>query len=154
MKCVDCVTEGVAATRPTPYGGPRSPLCTTHYRARRKRRSARSHAARTEKVYGISGEDYQRLYAAQGGRCAICQRATGKTRRLAIDHEHGRPGCDHPPDVGCRKCIRGACCDTCNRIVLGRYNIESLARAINYLLDPPARKVLNPGHEETHRAVG
>lgn len=143
VDCIDCQAEGVRSRRPTPHGGPRSPLCTTHYRARRKTRSARSHALRTEKVYGISAEDYQTLYEAQGGRCAICQRGTGRSRRLSVDHEHNKPGCEHAPDVGCSNCIRGLVDDTCNRIVLGRYDIESLARAINYLIDPPARKVLN-----------
>jgi len=82
------------------------------------------------------------LFVAQGGACAICQRAYGKTKRLCVDHEHNKPGCDHPPDRGCRKCIRGLVDNTCNRIVLGRYDVDSLARAIMYILDPPARKVL------------
>ena len=153
-QCIDCVAEGITTRRPITHGGPRSPLCTTHHRARRKAVSARSHALRTEKTYGISADDYWALYEAQGGKCAVCQRATGATRRLAVDHEHGRPGCEHPPDVGCRNCIRGCLCSTCNVIVVGRYDIHALARAIQYLVDPPAQKVLNPHHEETHRATG
>ncbi len=147
-QCIDCVAEGITTRRPITHGGPRSPLCTTHHRARRKAVSARSHALRTEKTYGISADDYWALYEAQGGKCAVCQRATGATRRLAVDHEHGRPGCDHPPDVGCRNCIRGLCDSQCNQILLGRYSMEDLARAIRYLADPPAQKVLNPRHEE------
>ena len=129
MKCVDCVTEGVTATRPTPYGGPRSPLCTTHHRARRKRRSARSHAARTEKVYGISGSDYDLLYAAQGGRCFICQWATGKTKRLAVDHNH---------ETGA---VRALLCGPCNQMI-GRLGAEALGRAILVLKAEPAQAIL------------
>lgn len=141
--CVDCITDGVTTYRPARYGGPRSPLCTTHHRARRKTRSARAHGLRTEKVYGISAEDYWALYAAQGGKCAVCQRATGAARRLAVDHEHGRPGCEHQPDVGCRNCIRCLACKTCNTVVLGRYSADALARAILVLKTLPAQQVLN-----------
>ena len=144
-KCKDCAAEGIESLRPTPHPGPR---CATHHRKRRKAVSEAAHGNRIENLYGITSEQYWALYEAQGGRCAICQRATGKSKRLAVDHDH-RAGCGHDPKHGCPQCIRGACCTTCNVILLGRYNIDSLARAIHYLLDPPAQKVLNPHHEKT-----
>ncbi|AXN53523.1 endonuclease VII [Gordonia phage Ronaldo] len=67
---------------------------------------------------------------AQGGKCAICQRAIGKRRKLAVDHDH---------DTGE---VRGILCQPCNFTVLGRYDKEALQRAIDYLENPPARKVL------------
>jgi hypothetical protein len=72
------------------------------------------------------------LYEAQGGRCYICQRATGARRRLAVDHNHATGE------------VRGLLCKPCNRDVLGhlRDNTEALQRAIDYLTNPPARRVL------------
>ena len=136
--CRDCVAEGITTMRPTPYAGPR---CSTHHRQRRKAVSSRQHANRIQRTYQLSPEDYQRLYEAQGGCCAICRKATGKTKRLAVDHNH-RAGCGHDPNVGCPSCIRGLLCATCNTIVVGRYDILALGRAISYIFDPPARKVL------------
>ena len=145
-KCRDCVTQGVTALRPTPHPGPR---CSTHHRERRRAVSARSHGNRIEKVYGITPEQYWAIYAAQDGRCAICQRGMGKSKRLAVDHDHTR-GCGHDPKHACPQCVRGLLDNTCNAIVVGRYDIQALARAIHYLVDPPAQKVLNPHHEEAN----
>ena len=93
-------------------------------------------------MYGITPEDYRRLYEAQGGRCAMCQRATGKTKRLAVDHEHYKEGCQHAPDVGCRRCVRSLLCSPCN-ITIGRLGPEALARGIMIMKDPPAQHILN-----------
>lgn len=88
-----------------------------------------------ENTYGITHAEYQALYTAQGGLCAICQRANGKTRRLAVDHNH---------ETGE---VRGLLCKTCNWIVIGRYSITMLCRAIEYLMNPPARNVLRKDHD-------
>lgn len=40
-------------------------------------------------LYGITPEDYDAMFAAQKGRCAICRRhQTEFKRRLAVDHNH------------------------------------------------------------------
>jgi hypothetical protein len=52
--------------------------------------SANAHAKALERRYGITREDYWNLYQYQGGVCYICQRATGKTRRLTVDHDLGQ----------------------------------------------------------------
>lgn len=93
--------------------------------------SKRAHERRVQQIYGLSNGDYDKLYAAQGGRCAICQRATGKTKRLAVDHSHGSGE------------IRGLVCGPCNEMI-GRMRDDPdvFVRAIKYLLDPPARSVL------------
>lgn len=139
VRCKDCAAQGISSYRAAHYPGPR---CTTHHREFVKRSKKKAHARRVEKGFGITGEQYDAIYASQGGKCYICQRATGKTKALAVDHDHKREGCLHAPDVGCPMCVRGLTCSTCNRIVLGRYDIHALARAIQYLLDPPAQKVL------------
>jgi hypothetical protein len=91
----------------------------------------RNHRARIAKVYGIQPDDYDRLYAAQGGRCAICRRATGKTRRLSVDHDHASGK------------VRGLLCRPCNDLLgHARDDVDFFERAITYLLDPPATYTL------------
>lgn len=126
-RCKDCVTEGAVNKRPAKHPGPR---CTTHHRVAVKRAESLAHARAVENRYGISAGDYWTLYEAQGRHCAICQIATGKTKRLAVDHDH---------DTGQ---VRGLLCGPCNQLIGRRYGIEALARAINYLADPPAPKIL------------
>jgi hypothetical protein len=43
---------------------------------------ARAHELHVERTYGLSAEDYAAIYEAQGGRCFICQRATGASMTL------------------------------------------------------------------------
>lgn len=138
-RCIDCIAEGVTNPRPAPNPGPR---CSTHHRAARNRARINTHARKVEVGYGITGEQYWALYEAQGGKCALCRVATGKTKRLAVDHDHACTE-GHDPKRGCPKCVRGLCCGPCNEI-LGRWGVEALIRALNYRFDPPARKVLNP----------
>lgn len=88
--------------------------------------SAKSHAARLVKVYGIDDQEYIRLLALQGGKCAICRtRPVGK--RLAVDHDHKTMK------------NRGLLCKRCNRDLLGSAHdsIEVLKAAVAYLDTPP-----------------
>ena len=142
--CKDCAADGITTTRAAPHPGPR---CTSHHRAVRRARSARAHDLRVEKFYGITAADYDLLYDSQNGVCFICRRARGLSKRLSVDHDHGK-GCGHLPEVGCRYCVRALLCSTCNRVVVGRYDAPALARAITVLLYPPAQQVLNPTRED------
>lgn len=83
-------------------------------------------------IYGITAAEYWAIYEFQGGKCYICQRATGTRKRLSVDHCH-KTGV-----------IRGLLCSPCNRDVLGHLRdcIESLKRAIRYLRWPPAINVI------------
>lgn len=138
--CPDCVAEGVTTKRPPhPDSGPRKPRCATHHRAWRKRAQSNAHARMVQFVYEMPQETYDALYEAQGGRCFICRVATGKTKRLAVEHDHNCTQ-GHPPDRGCPKCWRALTCGRCNRLVafLGP---EALARAIELLVDPPAQRM-------------
>lgn len=127
--CVDCKREGITTRRVAKYPGPR---CATHHRLKRKQRRDYNHAEHIGRTYGITAEEYQAIYEAQGGRCYICQRATGARRKLAVDHDH---------DSGY---VRGLLCRPCNHKVLGhlRDDTEALQRAINYLNNPPAFGVI------------
>lgn len=140
LVCLDCENEGLPLTRKATKSGPRSPaLCATHRRARRKGTSEARHHAHLLATYNMTPEDYQALYEAQGGRCAICQWATGKTRRLSVDHDHS---CC-PGKISCGLCVRGLLCRPCNTL-LGRARdaVAFFQRAIDYLTHPPAPAIL------------
>lgn len=137
--CKDCRSEGITTRRKAPHPGPR---CATHHRRVREKRRRASHAGHVTKTYGITAEEYDAIRKAQGGKCYICQRATGARRRLAVDHDH---------DTGY---VRGLLCKTCNYRVLGhlRDDTEAFQRAIDYINNPPAFGVIGkrkvPDHED------
>lgn len=127
--CKDCLSAGITTQRKASYPGPR---CYTHHREFRGKRRRNSHAEHIGKTYGITAEEYQAIHRAQGGKCYICQRATGAKRRLAVDHDH---------ESGY---VRGLLCKTCNYRVLGhlRDDTEAFQRAIDYINNPPAFRVI------------
>lgn len=93
----------------------------------KKATSERTHRTRVAKVYGINPDDYDRINDRQGGYCAICVRANGKTRRLCVDHDHQTGK------------VRGLLCRPCNDLLgHARDNPAFFDRAKNYLIDPPA----------------
>lgn len=117
--CRDCPP---GSKRPVVKAG----RCATHAREFRRQQTERTHAAYVLKTYGL--EDYPALHEYQGGKCFICQRATGATRRLAVDHDHASGY------------VRGLLCKPCNRMLgLARDDPEFFRRAIAYLEDPPAQ---------------
>jgi hypothetical protein len=94
-------------------------LCHAHYIKQRKWRAA-----------GVDATRYQEMLREQGGVCAICaqperapDKASGKTKDLAIDHDHVTGA------------IRALLCSNCNR-ALGLFNddIALLAKAQSYVL--------------------
>lgn len=99
--------------------------------AKAKRASAATHARHILKTYGITADEYNRIYEYQGGRCYLCRRARGTTRRLAVDHCHatGR--------------VRGLLCKFCNRLLgFARDDVAYFRRAVEYLTNPPAFAVI------------
>ncbi|MGW2207160.1 endonuclease VII domain-containing protein [Streptomyces sp. NPDC001774] len=126
--CKECPP---ALKRPAPNPGPR---CATHWRLEKKRRKDDAHAKRVLRTYGL--DDYPALHAFQGGRCAICRRATGASKQLAVDHDHS---CCPGPN-SCGQCIRGLLCSICNRLLgHGRDDPQFFKRVIAYLYHPPAQ---------------
>lgn len=82
--------------------------------------------------FGITPEDYDRMYNAQSGRCGICgthQCETG--RRFAVDH------CHHTGIV------RGLLCFACN-VGIGKLNDdpELLRRGMEWVQRPASSGVL------------
>lgn len=140
-QCKDCVAEGYTATkRPAPYPGPR---CASHDRmVKRERRVARA-VKHVETTYELTDEEYNALFEFQGRRCYICRRATGATKRLAVDHDHRLPcTAEHGQKRGCRKCVRGLLCSLCNDTIAHlRDDPEAGARIASYLEVPPWRRL-------------
>ena len=128
--CKDCVSEGVKTQREAKYPGPR---CFTHHRKFKAAAKQRSHDAAVSRTYGLAPGDYDRLYESQGRRCAITGcRATGKSKRLAVDHDHKTGE------------VRGLLCTPHNRVI--GYNFDSpeaFDSLASYLRNPPARAVLD-----------
>ena len=123
-KCKDC--DGGA--RPAPHPGPR---CATHHREAKKASRRLAHGRWILKTYGITSEQYEALYEAQGGVCYICRRATGATRKLAVDHCHVTGW------------VRGLLCKPCNSLLAHvRDDEATLKRAAYYLEYPIAHEVI------------
>jgi hypothetical protein len=70
---------------------------------------------------GLTIEDYEKILAAQGGGCAICERKPSK-RHLDVDHDHSSGK------------FRGLLCSNCNQ-ALGRVegNPNWVLKALSYL---------------------
>jgi hypothetical protein len=155
-RCVDCKALGRKTDRPALKPGPR---CEEHHHARRRTVSKANHGKRIAKAFGITRDIYDALYEAQKayiatlvnwkgeklrGVCYGCGKATGKTKALAVDHDHecaAKNGTDHAPEVGCLQCIRALLCGQCNTI-LGRYDAGALRRLVEVIEDPPAQRML------------
>src|SRR5687768_12575741 len=60
--------------------------------------------------FGITLEQYNKLYEKQNGLCAICCEDSLQGRSLAVDHD--RYCC--PGKASCGKCVRGLLCHNCN----------------------------------------
>lgn len=131
--CKDCPPS--KRPRPAPYPGPR---CATHHRESRKRRKSADAERQVQRRFGLAPGDYDKLYRHQGGRCAICQRGKGISKRLAVDHDHAC--CSGP--TSCGTCVRGLVCGRCNSVLAhARDDVEFFQRAQTYLIQPPARQL-------------
>lgn len=109
----------------------RSLRCRECLRVTVGRRKARAtqRRSRIKVTYGVTGDEYEALLAAQGGVCAICKGR--RSYNLAVDHCHATGE------------VRGLLCRQCNNRLLPtvRDDVGLLRRAIDYLTEPPARAV-------------
>lgn len=75
---------------------------------------------RNIELHSITKLEYDSAAKKQNNRCGLCKR---KSKRLSIDHKHScinsrnhrRQG---KTKYGCRNCIRGLVCVSCNRVVI------------------------------------
>lgn len=116
--CRPCGTDSWYVGREqTPSGQRRVRRCV---HCAHQRLKAQNRDSELRRRYGVSAADYDSLFKAQCGRCAICgERPTGK-RRLAVDHDH-RTGV-----------VRGLLCAPCNT-ALGVVESGFPAKAADYL---------------------
>jgi hypothetical protein len=109
--CKACDREGYKALARRPGG--REMIARWEFRSKLKHR------------YGITAEDYERILASQGGKCALCGRTpadVGGNRRFHVDHCHSSNR------------IRGILCSRCN-IALGTFgdSLEGVLKVVEYL---------------------
>ena len=80
--------------------------------------------------FGITQEQYDRMFVEQNGICAICENVSDNGQLLCIDHDHS---CC-PGRKTCGECIRGLLCTRCN-MAIGqlRENVTYLENAIKYI---------------------
>lgn len=98
-------------------------------KSRNDKAQGRIRGAELTRKYGITLEQYKRLFNEQGGVCAICGKEETNRRvksenahYLSVDH-------DHVTDA-----VRGLLCQRCNAAIgMVNDNIELLQRAIDYL---------------------
>ena len=111
--------------------------CRPCARARRKElyyiNPDRQRKASVKNRYGISAENWYRLFAEQEGKCLGCQRHQSELPdTLCVDHNHATGN------------IRGLLCRKCNAALgLLRDNKETLARLQAYLERPELILVAN-----------
>ncbi|WP_043254020.1 endonuclease VII domain-containing protein [Streptomyces sp. Tu6071] len=116
------------------FTGPRGKTCAS---CRKQARRTASRASRLQATYGLSAEDYKRLFEYQGGVCAICREP--RKANLAVDHCHKT------------EAIRGLLCQRCNGHLLARGardRPEVLRRAADYLENYPAWQILGPRYTD------
>jgi len=97
-----------------------------YMREYRKRRPRNVKNAELKKLYNLSLDEWEAMYEAQGGVCAICGgREKDKSDRyvnLTVDHCHGTGR------------VRGLLCNSCNRALgLLQESTDNLRAAIKYL---------------------
>lgn len=82
------------------------------------------YASKLKKNFGLSLDDYNKMFEVQSGRCKICNRHQSELRyRLGVDHNHATGQ------------IRGLLCSACNTLI-GRINEDSnIARAMVKYID-------------------
>lgn len=107
-------------------GGPRSVYNPWHTYCPKCRKDsydpAKQRRAQLRVTYGITTEQYEKLYEKQKGCCAIC----GLWQEvLGVDHEHGKKGIQY---------VRGLLCKQCNRgLGIFEDTVEGLIKALKYL---------------------
>lgn len=92
-------------------------------KAHRKSDPDRYRNVELKREYGITLDDYNRMYEQQGGRCKICDaHGSGLRRRLVVDHCHATGA------------VRALLCNDCNRAIgLLRDRAEVVEAAAAYL---------------------
>jgi hypothetical protein len=98
------------------------------YSAKAKRKYRAKRNQRLKQTYGITTQQWDKLYDLQGGVCPICIAPLRKPgnkdgkRASSVDHDHksGR--------------VRGLLCHRCNKYKVGNNNLATAQRMVEYLV--------------------
>lgn len=119
----------------------RAPYCLPCIRAK-QRESQEYKRDRARLIrYGMSRAEFDAMFEAQGGRCAICRTdSPGSKHHWCVDHDHR---CCPTRGQSCGKCIRGILCTACNKAIglLGD-DVNTLRSAITYLVEPERMSIV------------
>lgn len=111
-------------------------LCPMHYR--RSRGPEWGRRAHLKRNFGLTQDEYDALFDAQGGVCAICHQpehkvhqTTGQLYNLPVDHNHQTGE------------VRGLPCSNCN-VAIGLLgdDPDRIRALLAYVENPPARLIL------------
>jgi hypothetical protein len=145
-ECVNCA-DLIDAVRPSTWRKTNhaklKPRCATHQRQVHNAAKANSKQVYQARNFTMSPELHAELLVEQGGVCAVCLYANGRTKALATDHDHS---CCNGP-TSCGACVRGKLCGPDNQDIVGRIEMiagrngerpaDVLLRLIAYFEDPP-----------------
>jgi hypothetical protein len=132
-----------------------NPHCVSHWREVLEERRRANSAGYRRRTHGISDDVAALVLAEQGGGCA-CGRPFARKYTPRTDHSHqvAREVCDHPENVACPRCYRGALHDACN-VAIGRFSADQLEALAAYIRQPTtARIVAGPQPEDPTFAAG
>ena len=93
-------------------------------------RRAISRKSHLRRKYRMTLAQYEALWAAQGGTCAVCPAVLVVGGSTHVDHDHA---CC-PGKYTCGKCVRGLLCTRCNMMLgFAKDNPEILEAGAAYL---------------------
>lgn len=115
-------SKTICARKPGHAGDHRSARALADHRqritVRRRKQTLPTPAARARwrithklKRYGLTHEDFSRMLEAQDYACGMCREAFQAGQAVCIDHDHA---CHPQEKRGCKKCVRGLLCTSCN----------------------------------------
>lgn len=134
--CVTCTKNRSVAK----FFTPRGTVCSICRKATARRNARKAHLAKT---YGITPEEYDAL----GDVCHVC--GGKRPYNLHVDHDHALEQAyvdlGVPKPLATRYSIRGLACKRDNKLLRDlRDNAVLIQQLLDYLSDPPARRILEP----------
>ena len=113
------------------------------YAANKDRVLAQKRVYHLNKKYGITPEEYQRLFNKQKGYCAICKRHQSDLKEaLSVDHNH---------ETGE---IRGLLCPKCNKAIGLLDDSSDLIKRASRYVKANGRNKKRPGRPEVRSMQG
>ena len=103
-------------------------LCKENYYKNKEKHKERTTIARLKRLYGLTPDDYDKMYSLQSGCCVICGKHQSELNHtLNIDHNH------------ITNRVRGLICQPCNAAIgmlkVDEKGIELLLSAAKYIED-------------------